>query len=155
MAARLSDLERLTIRAALEDLNTAFCHHLDHDDVDALLELFVDDVYYTHGTRVSRGKSELAQVFRGRSATQKRTSRHLYSGLKLDIESATHARGTSVCMTFGQYGEPPLSPAVPTLVADFVDDYVRGDDGKWRFKERHIHRIFVAPDNTGPLGQNK
>jgi hypothetical protein len=155
MAARLSDLERLTIRAALEDLNTAFCHHLDHDDVDALLELFVDDVYYTHGTRVSRGKSELAQVFRGRSATQKRTSRHLYSGLKLDIESATHARGTSVCMTFGQYGEPPLSPAVPTLVADFIDDYVRGDDGKWRFKERHIHRIFVAPDNTGPLGQNK
>jgi hypothetical protein len=155
MAARLSDLERLTIRAALEDLNTAFCHHLDHDDVDALLELFVDDVYYTHGTRVSRGKSELAQVFRGRSATQKRTSRHLYSGLKLDIESATRARGTSVCMTFGQYGEPPLSPAVPTLVADFVDDYVRGDDGKWRFKERHIHRIFVAPDNTGPLGQNK
>jgi hypothetical protein len=155
MAARLSDLERLTIRAALEDLNTAFCHHLDHDDVDALLELFVDDVYYTHGTRVSRGKSELAQVFRGRSATQKRTSRHLYSGLKLDIESATRARGTSVCMTFGQYGEPPLSPAVPTLVADFVDDYVRGDDGKWRFKERHIHRVFVAPDNTGPLGQNK
>jgi hypothetical protein len=155
MAALLSDLERLTIRAALEDLNTAFCHHLDHDDVDALLELFVDDVYYTHGTRVSRGKSELAQVFRGRSATQKRTSRHLYSGLKLDIESATRARGTSVCMTFGQYGEPPLSPAVPTLVADFVDDYVRGDDGKWRFKERHIHRVFVAPDNTGPLGQNK
>jgi hypothetical protein len=155
MAARLSDLERLAIRAALEDLNTAFCHHLDHDDVDALLELFVDDVYYTHGTRVSRSKSELAQVFRARSAAQKRTSRHLYSGLKLEIESATRARGTSVCMTFGQYGEPPLSPAVPTLVADFVDDYVRGDDGKWRFKERHVHRIFVAPDNTGPLGQNK
>jgi hypothetical protein len=32
---------------------------------------------------------------------------------------------------------------------------VRGDDGKWRFKERHIHRIFVAPDNAGPLGQKK
>ena len=56
-------------------------------------------------------------------------------------------------MTFGQYGEPPLSPAIPTLVADFVDAYVRGDDGRWRFKERHIHRIFVAPDNPGPLGQ--
>ncbi|HXS79850.1 MAG TPA: nuclear transport factor 2 family protein [Gammaproteobacteria bacterium] len=74
MAPPLSDLERLTIRAALEDLNTAFCHHLDHDDVDALLELFTDDVHYTHGARVSRG--------------------------------------TSVCMTFGAYGEPPLSPAI-------------------------------------------
>lgn len=155
MAAALTDLERLTIRAALEDLNTAFCHHLDHDDVDALLELFVDDVYYTHGSRVSRGKAELEEVFRSRSATQKRTARHLYSGLKLDIESATHARGTCVCMTFADYGEPPLTPAIPTLVADFVDEYVRGDDGRWRFKERHIYRIFVDPKNAGPVGQKR
>jgi hypothetical protein len=155
MAPALSDLERLTIRVALEDLNTSFCHHLDHNEVDALLELFVDDVYYTHGSRVSRGKAELTEVFRSRSATETRTARHLYSGLKLDIESATRARGTSVCMTFAAYGEPPLSPAIPTLVADFVDQYVRGDDGRWRFKERHIHRIFVAPDNPGPIGQKR
>ena len=155
MAALLSDLERLTIRVALEELNTAFCYHLDHDEVDALLELFVDDVYYTHGTRVSRGRAELAEVFRGRSATETRTARHLYSGLKLDIESATRARGTSVCMTFAAYGEPPLTPAIPTLVADFVDEYLRGDDGRWRIKERHIHRIFVAPDNPGPIGQKR
>jgi hypothetical protein len=155
MAAPLSDLERLTIRVALEDLNTEFCHHLDHNRVDALLELFVDDVYYTHGSRVSRGKAELKDVFRSRSATETRTARHLYSGLKLDIESATHARGTCVCMTFAAYGEPPLSPAIPTLVADFVDEYVRGDDGRWRIKERHIHRIFVAPDNPGPIGQKR
>ena len=155
MAAPLSDLERLTIRVALEDLNTAFCHHLDHNEVDALLELFVEDVYYTHGSRVSHGKAELAEVFRGRSASETRTARHMYSGLKLDIESATCARGTSVCMTFAAYGEPPLTPAIPTLVADFVDQYVRGDDGRWRFKERHIHRIFVAPDNPGPIGQKR
>jgi hypothetical protein len=155
MAAALSDLERLQIRVALEDLNTAFCYHLDHNEVGALLDLFVEDVYYTHASRVSRGKAELAQVFRSRSATKPRTARHLYSGLKVEIESATRARGMSVCMTFGQYGEPPLSPATPTLVADFVDVYVRGDDGKWRFQERHIHRIFVAPDNTGPLGQKQ
>ena len=155
MAPQLSELERVTIRVALEDLNTAFCYHLDHNEVDALLELFVDDVYYTHGSRVSRGKAELAEVFRNRSATETRTARHMYSGLKLDIESPTRARGTSVCMTFAAYGEPPLSPAIPTLVADFVDEYVRGDDSRWRFKERHIHRIFVAHDNPGPIGQKR
>ena len=155
MAADLDELEKLKIRVALEDLNTAFCYHLDHNDPDALLALFADDVYYTHGARVSRGKAELEKVFRGRSAAEVRTSRHMYSGLKLEIESATRARGTSVCMTFGAYGEPPLSPAVPTLVADFVDAYERGPDGRWRFKERHIHRIFVAPDNSGPLGQQR
>jgi hypothetical protein len=155
MAAALTDLERLQIRVALEDLNTAFCYHLDHNEVAELLDLFTEDVYYTHGARVSRSRAELAEVFRSRGATQVRTARHLYSGLKLDIESATGARGTSVCMTFGQFGEPPLSPAIPTLVADFVDVYACGDDGRWRIAERHIHRIFVAPDNAGPLGQKK
>jgi hypothetical protein len=153
VAASLTPLERIEIRLALEELNTAFCYHLDHDEVDALLALFTDDVYYTHGSRVSRGRTELEKVFRSRSATETRTARHLYSGLKLTIDSSTRASGTSVCMTFGAYGEPPLSPAIPTLVADFVDEYVRGDDGRWRIKERHIHRIFVAPDNPGPIGQ--
>jgi hypothetical protein len=149
----IDDLERLKIRVALEELNTAFCYHLDHGDVEALLELFADDVYYTHGTRVSNGKAELERVFRSRTAAAPRTSRHMYSGLKLDIESAQRARGTSVCMTFGQNGTPPLSPAIPTLVADFVDVYERGADSRWRIRERHIHRIFVDPANTGPLGQ--
>lgn len=153
MAPALSALERLEIRTALEDLNTAFCYHLDHDEVEPLLELFADDVFYTHGPRRTNGKAELEKVFRSRSATSPRTSRHMYSGLRLDIESPTRARGTSVCMTFGQHGTPPLSPAIPTLVADFVDVYTRGADGRWRIQERHIHRIFVDPANTGPLGQ--
>jgi hypothetical protein len=155
VATQLDELERLKIRVALEDLNTAFCYHLDHDEVEPLLELFVDDVYYTHGTRVSRSKAELEQVFRSRSVSSPRTSRHLYSGLKLTIESATRARGTCVCMTFGQHGLPPLAPAIPILVADFDDLYRRGEDGRWRFQERHIHRIFVDTGNSGPLGQQR
>lgn len=155
MAAGLDEIERLKIRVAIEDLNTAFTYHLDHNEIDALLDLFVDDVYYTHGERASRGKAELAEVFRRRSAAGPRTSRHLYSGLKLEIENADRARGTSVCVTFGQYGLPPIEPAIPTLVADFDDVYVRCDDGRWRFKERHIRRIFVDPGNTGPVGQAK
>jgi hypothetical protein len=153
MAAALDDLERLRIRVALEDLNTAFCYHLDHNEVEKLLDLFTDDVYYTHGPRRTNGKAELEQVFRSRTATSPRTSRHLYSGLKLDIESATRARGTCVCMTFGQNGEPPLAPAIPILVADFDDAYERGDDGRWRIRERHIQRIFVDSPQSGPLGQ--
>jgi hypothetical protein len=155
MAAELDELERLRIRVALEDLNTAFCYHLDHNEVEALLALFTDDVFYTHGPRRTNGKAELERVFRSRTATSPRTSRHLYSGLKLDIESATRARGTCVCMTFGQNGEPPLAPAIPILVADFEDVYVRGDDGRWRIRERHIRRIFVDSPQSGPLGQKE
>jgi hypothetical protein len=152
-AQELTPLERLEIRAAIEDLNTAFCYYLDHDEVEPLIDLFTDDVYYTHGARVTRGKADLEKVFRSRSAHAKRTSRHLYSGLRIEIETKNRARGGCVCMTFGAYGTPPIEPAIPILVADFQDVYVRGTDGKWRIKERHIHRIFVAPNNTGPVGQ--
>lgn len=152
MATTLSALERLEIRVALEDLNTAFCYHLDHNEVDELLGLFTDDVFYTHGPRHTRGKAELERVFRSRTATTPRTARHMYSGLKLHIDSESRARGTSVCMTFAQNGEPPLAPAVPILVADFEDLYERGTDGRWRFRERHIHRIFVDSVTSAPVG---
>ena len=139
-------------RLALEDLNTAFTHHLDHNEVDALVDLFAEDVLYTHGTRRSEGRAAVEQLFRNRAAGGPRTSRHVASGLRLYIESGERAHGTSVCMTFGQDGEPPRAPALPILVADFDDVYVRCDDGRWRFKERHITRIFVDPQTSGPVG---
>jgi len=113
MAPVLTELERLAIRVALEDLNTAFCYHLDHDDVDALLDLFADDVYYTHGSRVSRGRAELEQVFRGRSAAQKRTS--------AERVRRTDARGVAIEHLAAQgpgYARPPTrsrSPACHSL----------------------------------------
>lgn len=148
----LTPLERIEIRMALEDLNTAFTHHLDHNEVEPLIDLFTDDVLYTHGSRRSEGRDAVARLFRNRAAAGPRTSRHLYSGLKLDIQSATAATGTSVCMTFGQDGLPPLAPALPILVADFKDVYLLCGDGRWRFRERHIERVFVDPQSSGPVG---
>lgn len=153
MAAELTPLEQIRIRLAIEDLNTAFAYHLDRDDVDALMELFTDDVTYTHGERRSEGRQALEQVFRRRTSSGPRTSRHVYSGLRLTIETVDRVRGTSVCVTFAKDGVPPLEPAIPTLVADFDDLYLRGSDGCWRIKERHIQRIFVDPANTGPVGR--
>ena len=148
MAPELTPAERLEARLALEELNAAFAWHLDHDEVEALAGLFTDDALYTHGERISRGRDEIEALFRNRLAKGPRTSRHLCSGLRVTLDSATSATGTSVCLSFAADGEPPL-PARPFLVADFVDRYRRGDDGRWRFAERHIHRVFVGE----PAGQ--
>ena len=96
------------------------------------------------------GKAELEQVFRSRSATPARARRaHLYSGLRLEIESATRARGTSVCMTFGQ------KRGAAVVARPFRRSRRRLSSigtcaamtASGAFEERHIHRIFVAPDN--------
>jgi SnoaL-like domain len=143
MTRLLTAGEKLEIRLALEDLNTAFARHLDHNEIDALVDLFAVDALYTHGERISRGRGEIEQLFRDRAAKGPRTSRHLLSGLRLSIESATEAAGTSVCLSFAADGLPPL-PARPFLVADFDDRYRRDGDGQWRFAERHIRRVFVG-----------
>jgi len=153
MATASERLSLLETRLALEELNTNFCFCLDHGRIDQLLALFTEDALYTHGNRRSVGRAEIAAVFDQRTATGPRTARHLYSGLRLQLHSPDRASGSSVCMTFASAGEAPLVPAIPHLVADFLDEYQRGTDGIWRIRERHIKRIFVAADNHGPVGQ--
>lgn len=152
-----TDAERLALletRLAIEELNSNFCFFLDHGHTDKLLELFTEDADYSHGSRRSVGRAEIARVFTRRTEAGPRTARHLYSGLQIEILSPTRARGTSVCMTFAYNGEAPVVPATPYLVADFIDEYQFDDDGNWRISKRHIERIFVAENNAGPVGQS-
>ncbi len=148
----MDDLALIKIRLALEDLNTAFTYNLDHAKLDELVDLFTEDALYTHARRRSEGREEIRKLFVARAADGVRTVRHLASGLRLQIDSPTAARGTSVCLTFAHDGESPVSHATPHLVADFEDVYRLCEDGRWRFAVRHIQRIFVAADNTGPAG---
>ncbi len=138
-------------RLAIQDLNTAFCDLLDNNRVDELAELFCEDVHYRHGDRVSEGRDAVHALFSRRSSTP-RTARHLYSGLSIQFTGADEARGHSVCLTFAKDGLPPIVPAIPYLVADFHDHYRRDPDGKWRILRREIERVFLDPDNTGPVG---
>lgn len=154
MAPELNDSQRIAIRLALEDLNADFVHFLDYGNVDALIDLFCEDAIYTHGERRSEGRAEIADLFRKRASSGTRTSRHLYSGLRLEIDDATQARGSSVCLTFAADGAPPL-PAKPLLVADFFDAYRCCKDGRWRFQRRDIRRIFVDPAHPDPVGTRR
>jgi ketosteroid isomerase-like protein len=145
MAAELTTGDRLEIRLALEELNSAFAYHLDHGDIEALVDLFTVDALYTNGDRRSQGRDEIESLFSNRVAKGPRTSRHLYSGLRIVIESKTSASGVSVCMSFAADGVPPL-PAKPFLVADFIDNYRLDSDGRWRIATRHIDPVFVGRD---------
>jgi hypothetical protein len=145
MATAMTAVEKLSIRLAIEELNSAFAYHLDHGNLDELADLFTVDALYTHGERRSVGRAEISALFHKRVAKGPRTSRHLYSGLRIEIESDTSASGTSVCVSFAADGEPPL-PAKPFLVADFNDRYRLDSDGRWRIAARDIERVFVGED---------
>jgi len=149
-------IELLETKLALEELNTDFCQYLDYGPIEALVALFCEDAEYSHGSRISKGRQEIQDLFVNRaSGKEVRTSRHMQTGLKVEISGPDRATGTSVCLTFAVDGVPPISPATPFLVADFIDEYQRCKDGRWRIRKRRIERIFMAPGNTGPIGLNQ
>ncbi|MCP3889756.1 MAG: nuclear transport factor 2 family protein [Desulfobulbaceae bacterium] len=152
METLLERVLRIETLQAIATLNVDFCHYLDYNKVDELVDLFTEDASYSHGPRKSRGRDEIRKIFSGRQATGVRTSRHLQTGLKITLLNQQCAEGTSVCLTFACDGAPPVSPATPFLVADFIDQYQYGADGRWRISKRHIERIFTAPTNSGPVG---
>jgi SnoaL-like domain len=152
METQLKRLERIETRLALEALNADFCHYLDCNMIEELVELFTEEARYSHGLRLSCGRDEIRKLFTPRMLEGVRTSRHMQTGLKIILQSSEKAQGQSVCLTFGYDGPPPISPATPFLVADFMDEYQYCADGRWRIKKRHIERIFTASDNKGPEG---
>ena len=133
----------LAIRLAIEDLNAAFAYHLDHNQVEPLVDLFTADGRYYHGERRTEGREALRALFIARIAAG-RTSRHFYSGLRIDIHDERSASGHSVWMAFAANQAPPVGFCTPHLVADFIDRYTLGADGRWRIAQRDIQRVFAA-----------
>ena len=155
MAFKLEAIDSIAARLAITDLNTDFCHHLDHDNIESLIALFTNDAHYSHGNRVTVGLAQIKGLFDRRSAAGVRTARHLYSGLRIELTEKNKAKGQSVCMTFAADQAPPIMSASPYLIADFIDEYQCGGDGRWRISSRHIERIFMDPSNQGPVGQER
>jgi hypothetical protein len=140
----MNEADRLKNRMLLEDLNAAFAYYLDHHQIEPLVELFTANARYSHGERLTEGRDALRALFTARCAPVVRTTRHLYSGLRIVIEDERTATGRSVCMAFAANQAPPIGFCTPHLVADFIDEYVLDADGRWRIKKRDIQRIFAA-----------
>ena len=66
MAIDLTNSQLLEIRLAVEELNASFAYHLDHGEIDALVDLFSVDARYTHGERRSEGRDEIEGARRER-----------------------------------------------------------------------------------------
>jgi hypothetical protein len=146
----MSQTDRLADMLAIQELNNAFAYHLDHNEIEPLVALFALDARYSNGARVSSGRAEIEAFFRSRTAQGVRTSRHMYSGLRIVFDGEARAHATSVWLSFAQNSAPPIDYSVPFLVADFEDTYLRDAHGQWRILARHIRPIFRDPAGVPP-----
>jgi hypothetical protein len=139
----------LDVRMALHDLVNEFAYLVDFGPADTIADLFAEDGWYAWGEKRAVGREAIRDTYRQRAARGLRTARHLTTNLRLSMVSDHEARGQSIWLIFAEDGPPP-HPAVPLLVADVSDVYVR-QDGRWVFRSRQLADVFVAPDRTAVL----
>jgi hypothetical protein len=139
----------LEVRQQVEELNYEFAHRVDFGPAETTADLFVQDGWYAWGEKRSVGREAIREAYRQRAARGVRTARHLSTNLQLTQVNEQEVRGQSIMLIFAEDGPPP-HPAMPLLVADVEDVYVR-ENGRWLFRSRRLTDVFTDPGRTAVL----
>ena len=142
MQSQVSDAALLA-RQAAEALNAQFAWLIDHCDGDGVAELFAEDGVYDMSDHVYSGRAEIEQFYAIRKARGRRTARHVFTNLRLELETPKLARAVSILTLYAYDGAPPY-PAQAIMISDYRDELVAEADGIWRYRSRTIVPVFGA-----------
>ncbi len=111
-----------------------FVWRVDHNQADAVYELFTDDGELTVGPSAMRGRGAIT-AWGAKRALQARQSLHLVSNIRITSSSPGRAEANSYLVVYTQDPGGP-SPEVPLSVGEYLDEFVKTESG-WRFASRH------------------
>jgi SnoaL-like domain len=137
---------------AIHQLVSDFAYSIDMENGERTAELFTEDGWYESDDRRSTGRAAIREAYRRRAARGPRTSRHIFTNLRIERLEDNAYRGTALLLLFAEDGHPP-APANPLLVADVHDVYVL-NGATARLRSRRLHSIFAAESSVPvlPLG---
>lgn len=119
---------------------------IDHETSDRFALLFTEDCLFETPETTCRSRAEVAASAQSRAAGQP-VSRHVIGNLELFVDGPNDAHGRGIMTVYRHSGEG-MGGTVPSSVFDFVDRYRRDSDGRWRFAERKMTRIFAHPSRV-------
>lgn len=132
------------VHCDVADLNNRFGLALDRRHVEPWVELFTPDAVYANGRVVLRGHDELRAWVTRRSSVIGRTTRHVWSGLRLEPDGDDRLSAESIWVCYAANQDPPVDAVAVSSVADFVDT-LRRVDGRWLIESREIRTVFRDP----------
>ena len=142
VARRINDTERLLAYEQIRQLAYRYALAVDSRDMDALVELFVDDVQ-VGGDRFGREalREDFARQLREVGITILFVGNHV-----IDLDDDDHARGVVYCKGEIQDGKRWITQAI-----QYRDRYERRD-GRWYFVRRQ-HLLWYGRElGQSPLG---
>ncbi|HEY0932204.1 MAG TPA: nuclear transport factor 2 family protein [Trebonia sp.] len=154
--------EPALLRAEIDAVLADWAWHLDHGDYDAVAALFTPDALFVTGAAELRGRAAIKHRYAMRTGA--RTTRHLYSGLRVgpadgerdgDAGPAgrpARVRARSTWVSYAVNAPAPADDAGVYLVADFDDILDWCGDERWRISTRRITPVLRDPARAPAAG---
>ncbi|MFF7446045.1 MULTISPECIES: nuclear transport factor 2 family protein [unclassified Streptomyces] len=132
---------------SLSRLNTAFYHHDDRREHDAVLELFASDALYEVHGRTLRGHAEIPHALYARPGPEQQTSRHIPGVTHFRTVGAATAQGTIPLLGYGGLtptgpGPAPCTVATGGHIFELSNHYQLGS-GSWKIAHRTARQILT------------
>lgn len=132
----VSDADHVALSRLVEEISW----RIDHGRADSVWELFVPDgVLATSGAPLV-GHDAIRSWGKVRAASAART-RHIVSGMRFTDYGDGRAKGSTLLTVFIDEGGG-RGPAIPSVVGEDTDEFVRTDAG-WRFVSRTFEVLFA------------
>lgn len=144
-AARLSDeAELLLARQQIENLIVDYVYYHDRKDAEAIADMYTEDATFQVADRAPIvGRDAVMQRFRDRPAD--RFTRHVTTNIHVTFQDRDHAAATRIMIYYAADPDTDRLVTSPRGVTEYAETFVRGTDGKWRFRSRMITPLFGPP----------
>lgn len=139
----MTDIERLSIERACEQLQYAYARYIDFRDYEGFAEVFALDGVLSAGIEL-KGREAIFLSCQARAPDLR--SRHVITNCFIDVEDASNARGICYVSLFqtttkGLASHQPARMPGPALIGHYQDRFVLTPEG-WKFRHRTLHVAF-------------
>ncbi|MEQ8718428.1 MAG: nuclear transport factor 2 family protein [Acidimicrobiales bacterium] len=148
----MSDLETrlqwMEDRFAIQDLIVSYAIAIDDRDMDTVADLYSPDAVFDSVLGRKEGREAVVDYYDNRLAEFGATYHIPYMN-SCERVSDTEATGTVLAAA-----ELAIDGKAFVTAIRYHDHYVKGDDGKWRFRERGLEQLYAMnledlPDGLG------
>jgi uncharacterized protein (TIGR02246 family) len=141
----MTPAERIHEIAVLRQNAIDYWYRVDHEGGAGVSDMFVaDGVFHAGPGDPLIGREAIEAFYAWRKDRGARTSRHIISNFHVAFDGPRRARTTCVMLLHGTDGTPPHKGTAAAMIADMVDDCVKGEDGLWRYARRNFVPLYMG-----------
>jgi len=132
---------------ALYRLEAKYWYDVDFNGGCNAAKFYIASGVFAVGENQFEGRDRITAFYAWRRRRGEASTRHVVSNLIVEQQAADRAKAFGVISIYRGTGRPPFrGKSAPALVADLVSEWVREEDGVWRYAAHVLHPIFVGND---------